>query len=236
MWVCQQCHYPIFDTVASFKMHPASFFYLLHTRWWLSTLSCAGWAFVPTLTLLWSQLLPDSRELAVVDEAVVSFKLHPISFLYIVCIYTVCSTLSCSEWPYGCTLTPLLSQTFPLIWESWVKPWAWVIVIGHGIVGKDIPIMACLAKARRWSKRWQTCLSSPDLTATQISDGSKIQVRWRHVLRKDPTKILGRESYEILVMNLGCAYAEDTLQQISESPRDANLRIFYEIHMGKRIS
>jgi hypothetical protein len=115
MWVCQQCHYPIFDTVASFKMHPASFFYLLHTRWWLSTLSCAGWAFVPTLTLLWSQLLPDSRELAVVDEAVVSFKLHPISFLYIVCIYTVCSTLSCSEWPYGCTLTPLLSQTFPLI-------------------------------------------------------------------------------------------------------------------------
>jgi hypothetical protein len=26
-------------------------------------------------------------------------------------------------------------------------------VIGHGIVGKDIPIMAHLAKARRWSKR-----------------------------------------------------------------------------------
>jgi hypothetical protein len=26
-----------------------------------------------------------------------------------------------------------------------------VIVIGHGIVGKDIPIMARLAKARRWS-------------------------------------------------------------------------------------
>ncbi len=25
-------------------------------------------------------------------------------------------------------------------------------VIGHGIVGKDIPIMAHLAKARRWSK------------------------------------------------------------------------------------
>ena len=61
-------------------------------------------------------------------------------------------------------------------------------VIGHGIVGKDIPIMARLAKARRWSKRWQTCLSSPDLTATQISDGAKIQVRRRHVLRIDPTK------------------------------------------------
>jgi hypothetical protein len=61
-------------------------------------------------------------------------------------------------------------------------------VIGHGIVGKDIPIMARLNKVRRWSKRWQTCLSSLDLTATQISDGAKIQVRRRHVLRKDPTK------------------------------------------------
>ncbi len=38
-------------------------------------------------------------------------------------------------------------------------------VIGHGIGGKHIPIMARLAKARRWSKRGQTCLSSPDLTA-----------------------------------------------------------------------
>ena len=61
-------------------------------------------------------------------------------------------------------------------------------VIGHGIVGKDIPIMARLAKARRWSKRWQTCLSSPNLAATQISDGAKIQVSRRHVLRIDPTK------------------------------------------------
>jgi len=26
-------------------------------------------------------------------------------------------------------------------------------VIGHGIVGKDIPIMAHFAKARRWSKQ-----------------------------------------------------------------------------------
>ena len=60
-------------------------------------------------------------------------------------------------------------------------------VIGHGIVGKDIPIMACLAKARRWSKRWQTRLTSPDLMTNQISDGTKIQVRRRHVLHKDPT-------------------------------------------------
>jgi hypothetical protein len=59
--------------------------------------------------------------------------------------------------------------------------------IGHRIVGKDIPIMARLAKARRWSKQWQTRLTSPDLMATQISDGAKIQVRQRHVLHKDPT-------------------------------------------------
>jgi len=38
-------------------------------------------------------------------------------------------------------------------------------VIGHGIGGKYIPIMARLAEARRWSKRRQTRLSSPDLTA-----------------------------------------------------------------------
>ncbi len=28
-----------------------------------------------------------------------------------------------------------------------------VLVIGHGIGGKDIPIIVRLAKARRWSKR-----------------------------------------------------------------------------------
>ncbi len=38
-------------------------------------------------------------------------------------------------------------------------------VIGHGIGGKYNPIMARLAEARRWSKRRQTCLPSPDLTA-----------------------------------------------------------------------
>jgi len=38
-------------------------------------------------------------------------------------------------------------------------------VIGHGIGGKYTPIMARLAEARHWSKRRQTCLSSPDLTA-----------------------------------------------------------------------
>jgi hypothetical protein len=47
--------------------------------------------------------------------------------------------------------------------------------------------MARLAEARRESKRWQTRLASPHITATQISDGSKIQVRRRHVLHKDPT-------------------------------------------------
>jgi hypothetical protein len=48
---------------------------------------------------------------------------------------------------------------------KWAVPQSWGTVIGHGIDGKYIPIMAHLAKARRWSKRRQTCLSSPDLTA-----------------------------------------------------------------------
>jgi hypothetical protein len=56
--------------------------------------------------------------------------------------------------------------------------WYYTAVIGHGIGGIVIPAkMARLAKARRWSKRWQTCLSSPDLTAIQICDGARIQVR-----------------------------------------------------------
>jgi len=63
-------------------------------------------------------------------------------------------------------------------------------VIGHGIGGKYIPIMACLAKARRWSKWWQTCLSSPDLTATHNE--------W---WLKDPSTFMPRtteRSYDIL--------------------------------------
>jgi len=40
-------------------------------------------------------------------------------------------------------------------------------VISHGISGKDIPIMARLAKARHWSKQRQACLSSPNLAASQ---------------------------------------------------------------------
>ncbi len=62
-------------------------------------------------------------------------------------------------------------------------------VIGHGIGGINFPdIVARLAKMQdHWSKRWRACLSSPDLEASQISDGSKIQVRLRHVLQKDAT-------------------------------------------------
>ena len=68
-------------------------------------------------------------------------------------------------------------------------------VIGHGIGGIIIPAkMARLAKARHWSKRFWTCLSSPDLTATQISDGAKIQVRRRHVLWRYHTDFLSRIS------------------------------------------
>ncbi len=57
-------------------------------------------------------------------------------------------------------------------------------VIGHSIGGINFPdIMVQLAKMQdRWRKRWQTCLSSPDLEASQISDGQKIHLRWRYVL------------------------------------------------------
>ncbi len=70
-----------------------------------------------------------------------------------------------------------------------------IYVIGHGIGGKYIPIMACLAKARRWSKQWQTCLSSPDLTATHnewwLEDPSTFTPR----TTESSYDILGRVSY-----------------------------------------
>jgi len=69
-------------------------------------------------------------------------------------------------------------------------------VIGHCIGGKYIPIMAPLAKARHWSKRWQTCLASPDLTALTTSDGSKIQVRFTPRTMERSYDILRRVSYE----------------------------------------
>jgi hypothetical protein len=45
----------------------------------------------------------------------------------------------------------ICSRGIPVFLDSQTKIIA--AVIGHGIVGKDIPIMARLAKARRWSKR-----------------------------------------------------------------------------------
>jgi len=46
-------------------------------------------------------------------------------------------------------------------------------VIGHGIGGINFPdTMVRLAKMQDcWSKWWRACLSSPDLEASQISDG-----------------------------------------------------------------
>jgi len=96
-----------------------------------------------------------------------------------------------------------------------------IYVIGHGIVGRDIPIMARLAEARRWSKRWQTRLTSPDLTATQISDGSKIQVRRRHVLHKDPTNSYVEDLMYFSNEYLGRACMAGILKRIS-----------YEIHVS----
>ena len=80
-------------------------------------------------------------------------------------------------------------------------------VIGHGIGGKYIPIMARLAKARRWSKRWQTCLSSTDLTATHnewwLEDPSTFTPR----TTERSYDILRRESYESQKWILGtCAW------------------------------
>ncbi len=47
--------------------------------------------------------------------------------------------------------------------------------------------MARLAKARRWSKHDRLVRHHPISQPLITSDGSKIQVRLRHVLRKDPT-------------------------------------------------
>ncbi len=47
--------------------------------------------------------------------------------------------------------------------------------------------MARLAKARRWSKHDRLVRHHPISQPLTTSDGSKIQVCLRHVLRKDPT-------------------------------------------------
>ncbi len=67
-----------------------------------------------------------------------------------------------------------------------------MIVIDYGIGGIVIPAkMARLAKARRWPILRPLKLV---ITATQISDGTKIQVRRRHVLRRYHTDFLSRIS------------------------------------------
>ena len=60
-----------------------------------------------------------------------------------------------------------------------------------------------------------------DLTATQTSDGPKIQVRRRHVLRRYPTIFLRKISDAFSNEYLGCACVAGTLKRIS-----------YEIHMS----
>ena len=61
-------------------------------------------------------------------------------------------------------------------------------VIGHGIGGKDIPIMARLAKGQMLEQAMTSLSVITQSRGLTMSDGSKIQVRLRHVLRKDPTK------------------------------------------------
>ncbi len=61
-----------------------------------------------------------------------------------------------------------------------------------------------------------------DLTATQTSDGPKIQVRWRHVLRRYSTIFL-RKISDAFSKYLGRVCVAGTLKRIS-----------YEIHFGLR--
>jgi hypothetical protein len=61
-------------------------------------------------------------------------------------------------------------------------------VIGHGIGGKYIPIMARLAKRQDAGVSDDRLVCHhPISQPLTMSDGLKIQVRLRHVLRKDPT-------------------------------------------------
>ena len=62
-------------------------------------------------------------------------------------------------------------------------------VIGHGIGGTNFPdIMARLSKMHdRWVSDDRPVCHHPISQPFTTSDGSKIQVRLRHVLRKDPT-------------------------------------------------
>jgi hypothetical protein len=125
----------------------------------------------------------------------IGIKKNPLILESYINLTTACSQYQ-DKWICDETLYRLLNAHYPHLKNTFVftlEALNLVLsakagpVIGHGIVGKDIPIMARLTKVRRWSKRWQTRLTSPDLMATQISDGAKIQVRWRHVLHKDPT-------------------------------------------------
>ncbi len=89
----------------------------------------------------------------------------------------------------------------PLCW-----PFRWTLqcggtippasVIGHDIGGKYIPVMARLTKVRRWSKRWQTCLSSPDLTATHNEWWFKDPSTFTPRTTERSYDILRSESYE----------------------------------------
>ncbi len=60
-------------------------------------------------------------------------------------------------------------------------------VIGHGIGGKDISIMARLAKGQTLESAMMSLSVITQSCGLTTSDGSKIQVHLRHLLRKDPT-------------------------------------------------
>ncbi len=164
----------------------------------LSTFTYGGWAYgcTVTLTILWSQTFPQIWEswLKLLVMEVYQESRIPLHYGWRSSKYLQTASLGCvflqESWGIlyflffkllerNCDSAPAgkLPGAQPKNWSVWpsveidVKfknKYAFFypnIVIGHGIGGKYIPIMARLAKARRWSKRRQTCLPSPDLTA-----------------------------------------------------------------------
>ncbi len=98
----------------------------------LSTFTGSGWAYGFTFTPLPPQTLPQiwerwlkSYPLQVCKpchytlvEAVESFRLHSLTMAY---LYELFERLPWCGWAYGFTLTPLLPQMLPKIWERWLK-------------------------------------------------------------------------------------------------------------------
>ena len=125
MWVWKPYHRAIVEVVG--PLHPTSISYihkvfehlqllwmgiLLHTHT-VTTTRC-HWLKSQAI-----QVWTAPCHYSMVETPVEPFKLHSTSLAY---IYTVFKYLLLpSGWSYDCTLTPLPPQTFPQIWEHWIK-------------------------------------------------------------------------------------------------------------------